>query len=357
MSSSTLRKRLLIGAAIVAVLAIAVAAVLAAETWGDVNRVSIDRPEHEDSSEPDEAAEEPSSEEPASSEEDEIPTEVTGRQVFLLVGSDSREDLEDLEGFGDFEGNRADVVMVLFKDNNGAGLLSLPRDLLVSNPCGGPDDRLAEMLEGCDAFNGPTMLTLAVERLMNEPIDHFALVDFVGFQEAVDAIGGYEICVENPVRDQRAGLELPAGCTIADGEQTLAWMRSRRTQELTDSGWRVIPGMNDLTRNERQRAFLIEMMGEIADFTSPQDMLSAGQAFAPFVTVDSDLTLMDAANLAWTMRGLDSGGITELEVPVYDATTDAGAAVLLPSTPIDEIVAQFLTATAASGGVVLGFAN
>lgn len=357
MSSSTLRKRLFIGAAIAAVLLVGAVALLAAESWGDVNRVSIDRPEHESPPGPDDSEEQSGSEEPTEEDEEEIPAEVTGRQVFLLVGSDSREDLEDLEGFGDFEGNRADVVMVLFKDGNGAGLLSLPRDLLVGNPCGGPDDRLAEMLEGCDAFNGPTMLTLAVEQLMDEPIDHFALVDLAGFQDAVDAVGGYEICVENPVRDQRAGLSLPAGCTIADGEQTLAWMRSRRTQELTEDGWQVMAGMNDLTRNERQRAFLIDILGEVADFTSPQDMLGAGQAVAPFVTVDSDLTLMDAANLAWTMRGLDRGGIAELEVPVYDATTDQGASVLLPSTPVDEIVAEFLTTTAATGGIVLGVAN
>lgn len=358
MMSSTFKKRLFVGAAVVIVMVIGVAAVFAAMTWSEVNRVSIDRPEPEDSpSEVD--PEEDTDAEPETAElEDELPEEVPGRQVFLMVGSDSREDLADLEGFGDFEGNRADVVMVLFKDDGKAGLLSLPRDLLVANPCGGPDDRINEMLEGCDAFNGPTALTLAVEQIMDHSIDHFALVDFVGFQEAVDAIGGYEICVENPVRDERAGLQLPAGCTHADGVQTLAWMRSRRTEELTDSGWRVMSGMSDLARNERQRAFLIDMMGEVADVTSPQDMMSAAQAVAPFVTVDSELSLMDAVNLAWTMRGLDSGAIAELEVPVYDATTDQGASVLLPSTPVDEIVAEFLSAPAATdAGIVLGVAD
>jgi LCP family protein required for cell wall assembly len=354
MMSSTFKKRLFVGAAVFVVMVLGVAAVFAAVTWGEVNRVSIDRPDRDDTSEqadPEEGADADS--DPADTEEV-IDVEVPGRQVFLLVGSDTREDLDDLEGFGEFEGNRADVVMVLFKDGENAGLLSLPRDLLVASPCGGVDDRLNEMLEGCGVFNGPTALTLAVEQLIDQSIDHFALVDFVGFQEAVEAVGGYEICVENPVRDARAGLRLPAGCTHADGEQTLAWMRSRRTEELTEDGWRVIPGMSDLIRNERQRAFLIEMMSEVADFTSPQDMMSAAQAVAPFVTVDSDLSLISAVNLAWTMRGLDSGAVTELEVPVYDATTDAGASVLLPSTPVDEIVAEFLSAAATEAGVVLG---
>lgn len=356
--SSTFKKRLFIGAAVLIVMVIGIAAVFAAVTWSEVNRVSIDRPDADTSPEPEPSGEDSDAGTDEVESQDELPTAVAGRQVFLLVGSDSREDLEDLEGFGDFEGNRADVVMVLFKEGDYAGLLSLPRDLLVASPCGGPDDRLNEMLEGCDTFNGPTTLTLAVEQLIDHSIDHFALVDFVGFQEAVEAVGGYEICVDNQVRDERAGLQLPAGCTLADGEQTLAWMRSRRTQELTENGWRVLPGMSDLARNERQRAFLIDMMGEVADFTSPQDMMSAAQAVAPFVTVDSELSLMDAVNLAWTMRGLDSGGITELEVPVYDATTNAGAAVLLPSTPVDEIVAEFLSAAAAKEtGIVVGVAE
>lgn len=351
MSSSTLRNRLLIGGAVAALVITVVGVLFAAATWGDVNRVSIERP-GTDSGGP--VAQD---DEPSNGEEDVGQTDVTdpGRVIYLLVGSDSRDDLEDTEGFGEFEGQRADVVMVLVKDGSNTGLLSLPRDLLVTDPCDSQDNKLSTMLEGCELMNGPTLLTVAVEEAIGQPVNHFALIDLAGFQEAVDAVGGYEICVDNPVRDRRANLELPAGCTLADGAQTLAWMRSRHTQELTEAGWRIIPGMNDLVRNERQRAFLIDMMGQIADFTSPQDMAAAAQAVAPFVTVDSELSLLDAVNLAWTLRGYGSGSVVELEVPVYDATTDSGADVLLPSTPVEEIVADFLSSTAAeAGGLVLG---
>jgi LCP family protein required for cell wall assembly len=356
-SSSSLRRRLWIGGTVVALLLVAAAVVFATVTWGEVNRVSIDRPSAQDSPSPST----PPVDSPATDEPDAAgpePVGDPGRQVFLLVGSDSRDDLDSTEGFGEFSGNRADVIMVLFEEGDSTGLLSIPRDLLVESPCGGRDDRISAMLEGCDTYNGPTLLTLAVEEAIGEPIDHFALVDFVGFQEVVDSIGGYEICVENPVRDRKANLELDAGCTLADGAQTLAWMRSRRTQELTANGWRVIPGMNDLVRNERQRAFLIDMMARMSDITSPQAMASAGQAVAPFVTVDADLSIVDAVKVAWKLRGLRSGSVTELEIPVYDATTEDGASVLLPSTPVSEIVADFLSATAAdSGGVVLGLAG
>jgi LCP family protein required for cell wall assembly len=352
MSSISLKKRLLIGGAVVALLLVGAGALLAASMWGDVNRVSIDRPDTEGSSGA-VAQEDDSS---SGDEGQETPDLVDpGLQVVLLVGSDSRTDLDDSEGFGEFEGNRADVVMVLFKDGTRTGLLSLPRDLIVDDPCRDGENRLSDMLEGCQSLNGPTLLTVAVEQLIGEAIDHFALVDLAGFQAAVDAVGGYEICVERPVRDQRANLELEAGCTLASGEETLAWMRSRRTQELTENGWRVMPGVNDLVRNERQRAFLIDMMRQIGDVTSPQDMARVGQSVAPYVTVDSELSLVDAVNLAWTLRGLGSSSIVELDLPVYDDTTDGGAAVLRPSTPVEELVAEFLSATASDEiGVVLG---
>jgi LCP family protein required for cell wall assembly len=354
MSSSSLKRRLWIGGAVIAVLLLGAGAVFAALTWGEVNRVSIERPSDADPggpvAQPEEPEEEPAEEDP----QDEFEVVDPGNQVFLLVGSDSREDLDDTEGFGDFTGDRADVIMVLFKEADQTGLLSIPRDLLVESPCGGRDNRINAMLEGCGDFNGPTSLTIAVEELIGHPVDHFALVDLAGFQEAVDVLGGFEICVENPVRDLRSHLDLDAGCTIADGEQTLAWLRSRRTQELTEDGWRTMEGMSDLVRNERQREFLIEMMGRASDLGNPQDMLSTARTVAPFVTVDTGLSMMDAVNLALTMRGIDSGRVVEMEVPVRGTTTDNGAEVLVPATPVDEIVAEFLSAAAAASGIVLG---
>ena len=311
-------------------------------TWNEVQRVTIERPS--------DALVSPSGqvgefEDPLSiaAQEDPEPEADEGLQVFLLVGSDSREDLEDITGFGKVGGRRADVVMVLFRAPPKVGILSLPRDLWVDNPCTGGQSRLNSLLQGCgEEMNGPTLLLLGVENLIDERVDHFAMVDLAGFQEAVDAIGGYEICVENPVRDRRANLELPAGCTQASGAQTLAWLRSRRTQELTPAGWRIIPGMNDLVRNERQRNFLIDMLGRLSNFTSPQEVAAVASAVAPFVVVDSELTLIQAVNLAWTMRGLDDGSIVTLELPVFDFVADNGAAVLKSAVPVSDVVAEFL---------------
>ncbi|MGH8948390.1 MAG: LCP family protein, partial [Acidimicrobiia bacterium] len=277
-----MKKRLIIGGAIALGLLLVVGAVFAISTWGDINRVSIDS-EQDPVVEPEAAAEGN-----AAADAGEEVDSTEGMEVFLLVGSDSRDELDSVEGFGEFGGQRADVVMVLIRPSDGsrAALLSLPRDLLVDDVCGAVSEhRLNDALQGCTALNGPTALTRTVESVIGQDIDHFALIDLAGFQEVVDAVGGYEICLERAVRDQLAQLELPAGCTQATGAQTLAWLRSRSTQELTEDGWRVMPGVNDLTRNERQRAFLLAMLGHLSDFSSPTAIADTAQVIAPFVTV------------------------------------------------------------------------
>jgi LCP family protein required for cell wall assembly len=355
MGFSLPHRRLIFGGALIAVLAMGAAVGFAASTWGGVNRVTIERPQESNAISAGSADEDKPTDESDKSKGNVEPGLATsdGLDVFLLVGSDSREDLDDLEGFGEFSGNRADVVMVLFRTESEAAVLSLPRDLWVADMCTGREARINGLLEGCGDMNGPTLLTLSVESLIGETVDHFAMVDLAGFQSAVDAIGGYEICVERAVRDRRAKLELPAGCTMASGDQALAWLRSRHTQELTDSGWRTMDGMSDLARNDRQRKFLIDMMSSLSDLSSPAAVTAAAQAVAPFLTVDSGLTLVEAVTLAWTMRGIASGAVIELDLPVYGFTTEQGAAVLLPSIPVEEIVASFVIPETADSAILV----
>jgi LCP family protein required for cell wall assembly len=250
-----------------------------------------------------------------------------------------------LDGFGAFGGERADVVIVFIKPRNGstAAVLSLPRDLLVDDICSDGSTRLNEALQGCeDTVNGPTALLLTVESLIGVTVDHFGLVDLAGFQDAVDAVGGYEICVDNAVRDAQSQLDLPAGCTHANGEQTLAWLRSRHTQELTETGWHTVEGVSDLTRNERQREFMIAMLGTLSDVTSPDDVTAIARTVAPYVTVDSGLGFLDAVGLAWSLRGLGTSTIRTLEVPVAYTTTEGGAEVLIATEDVAAIVDGYL---------------
>lgn len=340
MSSPNRKKRLLAASGLLVVLLLGTIVVLAYAAWNDVQRVDIDRPPP--ATTPDDDEDEPE-EEPFP-----LPADTAGVSMYLLVGSDSREDLDDLEGFGQFSGQRADVIMVLIRVQGGAALLSIPRDLLVEDPCRHTRSRVNALLAGCPSgVEGPALLTMGVEHLIGEKIDHYAMVDMAGFQKVVDALGGYEICVERPVRDTRSGLDLPAGCTMADGSQTLAWLRSRHTQELVDGQWRTMPGVSDLARNQRQRRFVIDMMKRLGDFSSPQALASRARTLAPFVTVDSRLRLTDAVGLAWALRGVDAGKVEELTIPVRNANYN-GASVLEATEDVSEIVARFLSSKEAT---------
>jgi len=324
-------------------IAVVAVGLVALATWRDVDRVQIERldtvsppPTSDvDADNPDVTAV-PEFRLPP------VPSASDGIDTLLMVGSDSRSGLDDLDGFGDFEGARADVLLLLIRPRDGdhAAVVSLPRDLWVSTPCG--RERIGEALEGCEGMNGESTLLATVESLTGLGVDHLGLVDMDGFQEVVDDLGGYEICLERPVRDRRAELDLEAGCHLADGEDTLAWLRSRYTQEQTEDGrWVTVSGVSDLTRNERQREFLVEMVGRLGNFADPQDALSVAQTIAPHVTVDSQLGITQAVSLAWTMRGLGDS-VAEISIPVEDYVTQAGAEVLVAGADIESVIAEVI---------------
>jgi len=250
---------------------------------------------------------------------------------FMIVGSD-------------LGGERADVIILALFPTNGDPplMVSLPRDLYVVNRCSQGFDRLNANLGGCgDAVNGPTLLALAVEDFTGIPVDHFALFDFDGFQRIIDQVGGVEICVEHDVRDRKSGLDLNAGCTNASGEQALAWVRSRHTLELVNGRWRVMPGVNDLARNERQQDVILAMMDKVRAFRSLNDLTRTVRSLTDAFTLDDQLGVTDAIKLAWDLRNIDPSTIVRLQVPVADYTTPQGAAVLIPTASFDTIIAEY----------------
>jgi LCP family protein required for cell wall assembly len=256
-------------------------------------------------------------------------------QAFLVIGSDYRPQLGT--------SSRADVILLVILPADGADpvMVSIPRDLYLPNPCTGGLTRVNATLNGCgDAATGPELLTVAVEDFTGVQIDHFALFDFEGFKAIVDQIGGVEICVEHEVRDSKTDppLSLPAGCTMADGPMTLSWVRSRHTQELVDGVWRSMPGVNDLSRTERQQELLLEALRRLKGFGSVAEFGALVEDLAGAFSIDEGLSLSEAIDLAWSMRGIDVGSIKRPTIPVADYVTDNGAYVLLPQASFAEVL-------------------
>ena len=250
---------------------------------------------------------------------------------YLIVGSDSRAGFDpsqpDTEGIGselDVTGSRSDTMMILRRDGDGAAsLLSIPRDLYVDLP-----DGTQGRING--AFNaGAANLVRTVQTSsLDLPIHHYVEVDFTGFKELVDALGGIELCFLFPVRDVNSGLYVPeGGCFDFDGVQALAYARSRNFEEFRNGDWRR-DGTADLGRITRQQDFVDRALRAALDEVQ-ENPFSTGrlvEAIGAALRIDGDLDPLDAAT---SLRSAVDGGIARYQLPVSAETIDGNAVLLL----------------------------
>ena len=250
-----------------------------------------------------------------------LPSLAEGDGVYLIVGSDNRENLpDDLEGsFGDFAGARADVIILAQVANGRRQLLSIPRDLKVDIPGEGTNK-----INAAYAFGGPDLLVETVAEATGIRPNHYLEVEFAGFAGIVDAVGGIELDIPYPARDAKSGLDIAAGTQTVDGATALAYARSRSYEELRDGEW-VAQGGGDIARAARQREVLTKIMAEASSVSglvrSPWVMGAVGSN----LTADSNLSLFTLAATGWAMRsasetdsvtlpvtGVEEGGISYL---------------------------------------------
>lgn len=225
---------------------------------------------------------------------------------WLLIGSDSREDLSEEEkkdlATGDVEGSRTDTIMLVHTGANGTSLISLPRDSFVPIPGHGRNK-----LNAAFSIGGAKLLTRTVEEATGLRIDHFAQIGFGGFAEMVDTIGGVDLCVDQPISDDKAGLNLQAGCQTLDGAQALGFVRTRATANA------------DLDRVQNQRKFLAALVGQSAKpsvLLNPFRAVPLGSNAVESLTVDNGTHIWSVARLGLAMRGLSGGSGVTTTVPV-----------------------------------------
>ncbi len=180
----------------------------------------------------------------------------------LLVGSDSRSrltgDLAEQAGKNQVSGSRSDTFMVLHVDakTKKAAILSIPRDLYVRIPGTTRADRINTTF----ASGGAAGLVRAIRENLGIQVNHYMEVDFVGFRGIVDTVGGVNVYVPAPARDNLSGLDIKTpGCVRFDGDTALAWVRSRHYEYFESGRWRTDP-TSDLGRIQRQQDFIRRMM-------------------------------------------------------------------------------------------------
>lgn len=263
-----------------------------------------------------------------------------GARTFLVVGSDTREGLDNLENFGSFSGARGDVVMLVKVDSSGsAQMLSIPRDLWVSIPGHGEN-----RINAAYAFGGPKLMVETVKQNLDVPINHYVEIDFVGFQALVDELGGINIDFPNAARDSKSGLDIPAGTTTLNGEEALAYARSRHYQENQNGSWQSVDA-NDIGRTGRQQEVMKAMLAELKSPSSIAEAGNLASAMSQHLTVDSNLANESIASMVWDFKGIITGSVDGMTLPTTGRTI-GGASVLVAKEPeADEMLASFRAGT------------
>jgi polyisoprenyl-teichoic acid--peptidoglycan teichoic acid transferase len=263
---------------------------------------------------------------------------------YLLVGSDSRANADpnspDYGGIGGAdttEGQRSDTIMVLRHNRvtGEAGLLSLPRDLWVKISDTGKHNRINS------AFgHGTDVLVNTITENLGIPIHHYVQVDFNGFKQLVDAIGGVNACFEYPTRDKNTGLSVGTpGCYELDGLTGLQYTRSRHYEEFKDAEWQE-DGRGDLSRIDRQQKFIVAAVNKAVGRLGENpfvidDLLRAAQ---DSVVVDPGLDLISVAKRFGDLVGKN---LITLQVPVENEMIDGNAVLLLDEDEAQPVLDYF----------------
>jgi LCP family protein required for cell wall assembly len=238
---------------------------------------------------------------------------------ILIVGSDTRANADpeapNAGGIlGDATdrpppGQRSDTIMILRLEGSTSRMLSIPRDLIVPIAETGRTDRINSAYNA-DLGGGPARLIKTVQQSLGIPVHRYMEVDFVTFAGLVDAVGGITIDFPYPAFDDNTGLNITsAGPQKLNGEQALAYVRSRHYKEIREDGKAHEDPTADLGRVQRQQQFLRAVMSKVAGSHNPITLLRVGGQVADGIRVDDSLGLWGAMRLAWDLKGINPEGV------------------------------------------------
>ncbi|SEB92865.1 cell envelope-related function transcriptional attenuator common domain-containing protein [Paramicrobacterium humi] len=221
-------------------------------------------------------------------------------ETWVIIGSDSRDDLPDGRNVygttADTPGQRADVILVVHKAEGKTSVLSLPRDLVAYNTETQGLERLALSWR-----NGPDEFVSSLCDSLGVNVSHLIIVTMAGFASIVDAVGGVEVNIEHPLKDAKAGLDLPhAGPHVLDGKTALALVRSRHPIQEIDGDWRESSvNAGSTARTEwAGRVFAATMSTAKSQLIDPLATQNLALAVTNHITTDRDTSLADLLR-AW----------------------------------------------------------
>lgn len=230
----------------------------------------------------------------------------------LLLGSDSRaEDGSLLTDLGD----RADTILVAHipPDRETVQIMSIMRDSWVEIPGQG-----FAKVNAALAYGGVPLMVQTVEELIDQRIDHVAVIDFDGFEGLTEALGG--VTVDNEIAFGYYGYDYPQGEITLQGEEALIYVRAR--YPFSDG---------DYQRVTNQRAFLRGMMSQLMtreNLTNPNRMADIFATVSPYVATSDTFDLGTVVSLASQMAGISNSNIETFTLPTLGTGMEGSQSVV-----------------------------
>ncbi len=235
---------------------------------------------------------------------------------ILVMGDDTRSgEGNDIDAEAGAGGSDTTILVHLSADRSRAYAVSIPRDSIVDRPADGCDSEAASdvMWNAAYGLAGPVCTLAQLEANADVFVDHFVVVDFNGFGEMVDAVGGVPVCVPEDIKDPAHAIFVPKGDpSLLTGDEALDYVRARYVGDLVEQ--------NDISRIRRQQEFIGALVREVK---------SAGT----LTRLDKVVNFLDAATKSLkTDDELDSvTRIGKLALQLQDVGLDKIQFVTLPT--------------------------
>jgi LCP family protein required for cell wall assembly len=246
--------------------------------------------------------------------------------TILVIGSDSRagESAAGAQAFGSASvvtGQRSDVVQLwrVTPATKSIQIMSIPRDTVVTMLP--PDSSQFGTYNRINSsFNsGANQLVKTITANFGIPINHVVEVDFSGFQDAVQALGGVYMDFPYPAKDAYSGLDITTpGCQLLNGAQALAVARARH-YEYYENGYWQYDGTSDFGRIQRQDVFIKAMMSAAKSKLNPFTVNAFIGSLHEGITIDDGLGFNELIDLALTYHSYDPANLQGETLPTEAA--------------------------------------
>jgi LCP family protein required for cell wall assembly len=267
------------------------------------------------------------------------PASAQGVENILILGSQTRNGQSGGHAeFGTDPNTNLSDNIILFHLNAAhtrGTVVSIPRDTLVAEPaCGSVPAIPQAIIDGAMNQGGAACAVATVELLTGIRIDHFIRFTFNSFRDLIDAVGGVQVCLTQPVDDPYSHLKLAAGKHFITGNEALEFVRTRHG--VSNGG--------DLGRIELQQEFISSLMQKVEHenlLADPVTLLKLANVATKDVTVDTGLgSVSTLLKQAYGMKDLKTNDVTFVTMPTIADPADTNR--LLPEYPEDDIIWQML---------------